>query len=141
MKVLLTGATGFIGGHLCRRLVAGGNHVVALVRDPKKAASLPGEVERLEGDLSLFDRELDHTVSTSDRIDPAAHARVENRLQAAPHRLAEHGFEGAILCDFEFGLAAADLVLPLLAGKQHGAFAGFLLNGLNMAAADAPHPQ
>ena len=56
MKVLLTGATGFIGGHLCRRLVAGGNHVVALVRDPKKAASLPGEVERLEGDLSLFDR-------------------------------------------------------------------------------------
>jgi nucleoside-diphosphate-sugar epimerase len=56
MKVLLTGATGFIGGHLCRRLVAGGNHVVALVRDSKKAASLPGEVEKLEGDLSLFDR-------------------------------------------------------------------------------------
>jgi nucleoside-diphosphate-sugar epimerase len=56
MKVLLTGATGFIGGHLCRRLVAGGNPVVALVRDAKKAASLPGEVERLEGDLSIFDR-------------------------------------------------------------------------------------
>src|SRR5579859_1345394 len=56
MKVLLTGATGFIGGHLCRRLVATGNAVVALVRDAKKAAALPNEVERLDGDLSIFDR-------------------------------------------------------------------------------------
>jgi nucleoside-diphosphate-sugar epimerase len=56
MQVLLTGATGFIGGHLCRRLVEGGHQVVALVRDPKKAASLPSSgVERLEGDLSIFD--------------------------------------------------------------------------------------
>jgi nucleoside-diphosphate-sugar epimerase len=57
MQVLLTGATGFIGGHVCRRLVAGGHQVVALVRDPGKAASLPrGGVEQIEGDLSLFER-------------------------------------------------------------------------------------
>jgi nucleoside-diphosphate-sugar epimerase len=58
MRVLLTGATGFIGGHLCRRLIETGHSVVALVRDPKKASTLPREgVEKLEGDLSLFERD------------------------------------------------------------------------------------
>jgi nucleoside-diphosphate-sugar epimerase len=59
MRVLVTGATGFIGAHLCRGLVAGGHHVVALVRDPKKAAAeLPATgVETLAGDLSLFERD------------------------------------------------------------------------------------
>src|SRR5262249_20198385 len=57
MQVLLTGATGFVGGHLCRRLVSAGHSVLALVRDPAKGAGLPREgVERLEGDLSLFAR-------------------------------------------------------------------------------------
>ena len=34
MKALITGATGFIGGHLARRLVAQGHRVRALVRRP-----------------------------------------------------------------------------------------------------------
>src|SRR5262245_23502605 len=55
MKFFLTGATGFIGTDLSRRLVADGHSVVALVRNPKKAAELPPEVERFEGDLSTFD--------------------------------------------------------------------------------------
>jgi nucleoside-diphosphate-sugar epimerase len=59
MRVFVTGATGFIGAHLCKRLVASGHQVVALVRDPKKAAKeLPASgVETLAGDLSLFERE------------------------------------------------------------------------------------
>ncbi|MDP1829793.1 MAG: NAD-dependent epimerase/dehydratase family protein [Archangium sp.] len=57
MRVLITGATGFIGTHLCHRLVAEGHRVVALVRDPAKAGGLPKEgVELLRGDLSLFTR-------------------------------------------------------------------------------------
>jgi nucleoside-diphosphate-sugar epimerase len=56
MQILLTGATGFIGGHLCRRLVSAGHSVLALVRDPEKAASLPAAVVKLTGELSLFDR-------------------------------------------------------------------------------------
>jgi nucleoside-diphosphate-sugar epimerase len=58
MRVFMTGATGFIGAHLCRKLVDDGHHVVALVRNPKKAASeLPAHgVETLQGDLSLFDQ-------------------------------------------------------------------------------------
>ncbi|MFC1474962.1 NAD-dependent epimerase/dehydratase family protein [bacterium] len=55
MKALVTGGTGFIGGHVCRRLVDDGHEVVALVRSPEKAKSLPVKnVELLEGDLSIF---------------------------------------------------------------------------------------
>lgn len=58
MRIFMTGATGFIGAHLCRHLVASGHHIVALVRDPTKAAAElpPTGVEALAGDLSLFDR-------------------------------------------------------------------------------------
>jgi len=52
----VTGATGFIGTHLVRRLVGDGHTVVALVRDPAKARELPAAgVEWLRGDLALFE--------------------------------------------------------------------------------------
>ncbi|MBI3803687.1 MAG: NAD-dependent epimerase/dehydratase family protein [Nitrospirae bacterium] len=40
MKFFVTGATGFIGGRISRQLVASGHQVVALARDPSKAAAL-----------------------------------------------------------------------------------------------------
>lgn len=54
MRYLITGATGFIGTHLCRALVARGDEVVALVRTPGKASNLPAAVQHLAGDLGLF---------------------------------------------------------------------------------------
>lgn len=57
MRILVTGATGFIGRHLCRRLAERGDQVLALARSKRKAATLAAlapAVEVLEGDLSLF---------------------------------------------------------------------------------------
>lgn len=45
---------GFIGRHVCQRLAARGDGVIALVRSPKTAAGLPTGVKQLAGDLSLF---------------------------------------------------------------------------------------
>ncbi len=56
MRVLVTGATGFIGTHLCAALAERGDHVIALLRTKKKASLLPPGTETLEGDLSLFAR-------------------------------------------------------------------------------------
>ncbi len=51
-RVLVTGATGFTGGHLARRLAADGLTVRALVRNPHvAAAALPG-IELAAGDLT-----------------------------------------------------------------------------------------
>jgi nucleoside-diphosphate-sugar epimerase len=56
MRVFVTGGTGFIGAHLCRRLIERGDQVIALVRSKHKAARLPSGVEIFEGDLSTFAR-------------------------------------------------------------------------------------
>ena len=40
MKIFITGATGFIGGHVARKLRERGDHVVALARAPERASAL-----------------------------------------------------------------------------------------------------
>ena len=51
-RILVTGATGFTGGHLCERLVAEGYSVRALVRDPRRCTRLENAgVELAFGDL------------------------------------------------------------------------------------------
>ncbi len=52
-KVLVTGANGFTGSHLCRKLVERGDHVLALVRESSNRDLLHGvDVEFVSGDLS-----------------------------------------------------------------------------------------
>ena len=68
MPELVTGATGFTGGHLARMLAARGHRVRALVRDRSRAADLEAAgIELVEGDLR--DRAaLDRAVNGVDRV-------------------------------------------------------------------------
>lgn len=53
MRVFLTGATGFVGGHVLKRLVAEGHSVKALVRDPAKAKlATSNQIEPVPGDVA-----------------------------------------------------------------------------------------
>lgn len=52
MRYAITGATGFVGGELARQLLDQGHEVVALVRDPARAAALEtAGAELIGGDL------------------------------------------------------------------------------------------
>jgi len=53
MRVLITGATGYIGGRLVPRLLGLGHDVAVLVRDQSRFAGRPGsdQVQVIEGDL------------------------------------------------------------------------------------------
>jgi dihydroflavonol-4-reductase len=55
MKVLVTGAAGFIGGHVVAALASGGAQVRALDRSPSPAEAFPGTVEFVRGDVLDFD--------------------------------------------------------------------------------------
>ena len=56
MKALVTGATGFVGGHLVDQLLARGDTVTALVRSTTRAASLASRgVVLVQGDLGNHD--------------------------------------------------------------------------------------
>ncbi len=52
-RVLVTGATGFIGAHLCRRLASEGAHVLALERKPGRGGALAASgIEVVTGDIT-----------------------------------------------------------------------------------------
>src|SRR6267142_117852 len=51
MKVFLTGATGFVGGHLLRRLISDGHTVRALVRAGGAKPAFPPGIETVAGDV------------------------------------------------------------------------------------------
>jgi uncharacterized protein YbjT (DUF2867 family) len=51
MDVLLTGATGYVGGRLLPRLLEDGHTVRCLVRDPARASALPDAARLVRGDV------------------------------------------------------------------------------------------
>jgi nucleoside-diphosphate-sugar epimerase len=55
MRILVTGATGFIGQKLIGRLMEAGHEIVALVRASSNTAGLPEGVEIREADLLVYE--------------------------------------------------------------------------------------
>jgi nucleoside-diphosphate-sugar epimerase len=82
-KILVTGANGFTGSNLCRKLVEQGNHVKALVRPQSKLHTLDGiDVEFVQGDLSdgSLPREAFHGV------DVVYHIAAAFRKEGVPRK-------------------------------------------------------
>ena len=76
MKVFITGATGYIGGSLARKLVSTGHEVLGLVRSDDKAAKLKAAgIEPVLGSLADFAviqaaaRRADASVNTANSDD------------------------------------------------------------------------
>ena len=86
MADLVTGATGFTGGHLARMLVSRGHTVRALVRDRGRAADLEAAgIELVEGDLRDVPS-LERAVAGIDRVYHIAAMYREAGLPAETYR-------------------------------------------------------
>jgi nucleoside-diphosphate-sugar epimerase len=89
MKVLVTGATGYIGSAVCHFLKAGGHQAAGLARSAEKAAQLvQAGFEAVTGDLNdpgtLFEaaRAADAVVHTAIQLDERAGARDREAVLA-----------------------------------------------------------
>ena len=63
MKIFITGATGFIGSHLVSKLLARGDQLTCLVRNPDKAALLAQQgVTLVKGKVGKIEKGKDGTL-------------------------------------------------------------------------------
>ena len=72
--ILVTGATGDVGGGVVRRLLAAGEKVRVLARDPAKAAAQLGDVDVAKGDL-LDEAALASAMTGAHKLFLMAHAQ------------------------------------------------------------------
>jgi len=95
VRVLVLGATGFIGGAIARRLVAEGHEVRALCRDPERfdGDARPGDLGDPRSIADAADG-CSHVINAAGIVSPEAHERalrwthvagMENLLNACQH--------------------------------------------------------
>ncbi len=86
MRCTVTGATGMLGGAICRRLLAEGHQVTALVRGEARArARLPGEIALVRGDL----RDRASVERAVEGAEAVFHAAAWYKVGAGPKARAE----------------------------------------------------
>ncbi|MCK8673873.1 SDR family oxidoreductase, partial [Rhodococcus sp. HM1] len=99
LRILVTGATGYIGGRLAPRLVAAGHRVRVLARTPDKLRDVPwaGDVDVMQGDLDDPDsvetacRDIDvvyylvHSMGGRGEFEEAEQRSAEHVAAAAQH--------------------------------------------------------
>ncbi|WP_166222466.1 NAD-dependent epimerase/dehydratase family protein [Pseudomonas atagonensis] len=125
MKVLVTGATGFVGRHLVRALLARGCTVRAVARDAQKAADMPwiNDVEFLSGDIHAADLNV---AALTEGIDALAHLA----WPGLPNYRALFHFEHNLMADYRFikGAVEAGVKQVLVTGTcfEYGMQSGLL---------------
>jgi nucleoside-diphosphate-sugar epimerase len=89
MKIFVTGATGFIGGCVAKRLVAAGHQVRGLVRSPISAAYIAGAgIEPVAGsldDTEVLRSEIRAADTTFHMADPEATGLIDLALAELEH--------------------------------------------------------
>ncbi|WP_285411719.1 NAD(P)-dependent oxidoreductase [Pseudomonas sp. lyk4-40-TSB-59a] len=97
MKVLVTGATGFVGRHLVAALLTRGYTVRAVARDVQKAADMPWikHVEFVSADIHAADLDFD---ALTEGVDALAHLA----WPGLPNYRALFHFEHNLMADYRF---------------------------------------
>jgi len=97
VKVLVTGATGFVGRHLVAALLARGCTVRAVARDAQKAADMPWikDVEFVSADIHAADLDV---VALTEGVDALAHLA----WPGLPNYRALFHFEHNLMADYRF---------------------------------------
>ncbi|TFH81352.1 MULTISPECIES: NAD-dependent epimerase/dehydratase family protein [Pseudomonas] len=103
MKVLVTGATGFVGRHLVAALLNRGCTVRAVARDAQKAAGMPwiNDVEFVSADIHAADLNIG---ALTEGVDALAHLA----WPGLPNYRALFHFEHNLMADYRFIKGAVD---------------------------------
>lgn len=123
-RVLVTGATGFLGHHLVAALARCGAHVVALVRDPESVSSvLEQQAELVAGDL----RDRTSIQAAMRDVDVVCHcaAVTNNNISWQTHQDvniagAEAVFKAALKAGVQRVVHASSVIVYGLASPPHG---------------------
>jgi nucleoside-diphosphate-sugar epimerase len=119
MRVLVTGASGFVGGPTCAELLARGHEVLALVRRP---GSEPAGTRAVRGDLT--DGAVVGAALAEARPEAVIHLAAEIGSQRDPARIEEvnvRGTERLLAACREAGIRRIVFVSTVVTGDAHGA--------------------